>query len=242
MPELNQSIAAIPLPDRMRSLPISSRGFPVPWFVTVRDAEGEWDFRVVDPRRVAEAVNRKRCWICGKPLGRHIAFAIGPMCSINRITSEPPAHRVCAEYAVKACPFMSHPRARRNDIGMPAEKFVPGLMIARNPGVIAIWITETFRPFRTERGGPGVLFSIGEPSTVTWWCEGRPATRDEVEDSVDAGFPALEAAAALDGEDGKAALSRQLIESAPIIALAGSTITDPSRAGDEWDRKHGLRR
>jgi hypothetical protein len=218
MPELNKSIAHIPLPDRLASRPISARGFPVPWFVTVQDAAGEWDFRVVDPRRVTEAVNGKRCWICGKPLGRHLAFAIGPMCSINRVTSEPPAHLVCAEYAVKACPFLSHPRARRNEAGLPAERFVPGVMIARNPGAIAIWITETFRPFKTKTGGAGVLFAIGEPSSVTWWAEGREATPAEVAASVISGMPALEAAAALDGEVGKTEHAR-LVEHAKATVL-----------------------
>jgi hypothetical protein len=217
MPELNKAIAHIPLPDRLAGRPVSARGFPVPWFVTIRDAAGEWDFRIVDPRRVAEAVREKRCWICGRPLGRHLAFSIGPMCSINRITSEPPAHLVCAEYAVKACPFLSHPRARRNDVDMPAEKFTPGLAITRNPGVIAIWVTGTFQPFNAHRGGAGVLFRMGEPETVTWWAEGRAATPAEVAESVTAGLPALEAAAALDGEVG-------LAEQARMLAHAKATI------------------
>jgi hypothetical protein len=36
---------------------------------------------------------------------------------------------------------------------------------------------------------------MGEPSQVEWWAEGRPATREEVQRSIDSGLPALEAVA-----------------------------------------------
>jgi hypothetical protein len=102
-----------PLPARMRYLPISPKGFPVPWFVFIDEQTGIPDFRVIGPGKMRQAVTGDRCWLCGGILGKHRIFCIGPMCAINRITSEPPSHRECAEFAAEACPFLSQPRARR---------------------------------------------------------------------------------------------------------------------------------
>src|SRR5437764_29347 len=96
------------LPSRLKLLPVDERGFPVPWFVAWID--GKPDFRVVDQRKMAIAVSEKRCWVCGDFLGRYMAFVIGPMCAVNRVSSEPPSHRECAEFSVRACPFLTKPK------------------------------------------------------------------------------------------------------------------------------------
>jgi len=72
--KLNQSIWSIPMPDRIKRLPISATGFPVPWFVAWID--GLPDFRVIGPDKMVQAVNRKLCWVCGQPLGVHKAFPL----------------------------------------------------------------------------------------------------------------------------------------------------------------------
>jgi hypothetical protein len=64
-------------------------------------------------------------------------------------------------------------------------------MAERNPGVILLYTTRNFRIFRPDPTSAGVLFEVGEPDAVEWWREGRPATRDEVEESVRTGFPFL---------------------------------------------------
>lgn len=137
-------------------------------------------------------------------MGVYKACVIGPMCGINRITSEPPSHLECAEFAVRACPFMTHPLAKRNERDLPDERHTPGRAITRNPGVSMIWVTRHVRPFkvpnRTGVGG-GVLFQIGDPTSWSFWCEGRRATREEIEHSVDTGLPALEEYARRDGLD-----------------------------------------
>jgi hypothetical protein len=33
---------------------------------------------------------------------------------------------------------------------------------------------------------------MGEPDRVEWWAEGRKATREEVQESIDSGLPNLE--------------------------------------------------
>lgn len=178
-----------PLPPNMAGLPEDPRGYPIPWFVYVDD-QGKPDFRVIGPGRVATAFRQGRCWLCGRPLGRMKTFVIGPMCAINRVSSEPPSHLDCATFAAMACPFLTRPLAKRNDRDLPPEHQVPsGEPIYRNPGVTLVWGCLQFKPFFPEGGG--VLFEIGKPSRVAWFREGREATRAEVMESIETGLPIL---------------------------------------------------
>src|SRR5262245_33948180 len=144
MQELNASIRNIPIPPKMARRPISNKGFPVPYFVTHRDPDGNFDFRCIEFATIVNCIKKKLCWLCGEPLGQYMAFVIGPMCAFNRISSEPPSHRDCAEYAIKACPHLSHPNAKRNakDMPMPVTvtdnkttDVVGGVGLMHNPGV-----------------------------------------------------------------------------------------------------------
>ncbi|HVG51616.1 MAG TPA: hypothetical protein VM867_08290 [Xanthobacteraceae bacterium] len=221
----NRGIDISAMPERIKRLPISPTGFPVPWFVTwfkngehCADGDGKPDFRIVNPGKIAMAVNSKRCWVCGGPMGQYLAFLIGPMCAINRVISEPPSHRECAIYAAKVCPFLSKPNMVRNERGMRDDdgnligelQEAAGSHIARNPGACCVWITKSYRPFKPQ-GGPrgGVLFSIGTPREVLWFAKGRAATRDEVMASIDSGYPILQEMARQEGAKALAALQTQ---------------------------------
>lgn len=206
MPELNASIRSIPLPARMRHLPINERGYPVPWFVAWID--GVPDFRVVDTPKLAVAIKQRKCWLCGGTLGKYMCFVIGPMCAVNRVSSEPPSHRDCAEYAVKACPFLTQPRMRRNSEDMPEGHVEPGgIMIARNPGVTLIWTTLDYKVVKD--GGGGFVIQIGEPQRVEFFARGRSASRDEIMASIDSGMPILREVAKQDGPEGEKELAFQ---------------------------------
>lgn len=176
------------MPTRIRRLPVDpSRRLPVPWFASWVD--GKPEFRYVRPERYAEAVQRELCWICGQPMGRFRAFSIGPMCCINRVSSDPPSHRDCAIYATRACPFMANPRSVRRETGQPGRLGQPaGIMIKRNPGVVLVWITKRYV---IKREPDGMLFRLGDPEEALWFAEGRPATRTEVMASIDSGYPQL---------------------------------------------------
>lgn len=176
-------------PSAIRGLPHDRHGRPIPWFVHV-DENGRPDFRVARYRGLAEAVKRGLCWVCGTLLGREAAFVVGPMCIVNRISAEPPSHRECAKYAADACPFLSTPNMRRRVNGLPHEKQDPaGIAIMRNPGVACVWFS---RKWAVKNAPGGVLFTIGEPSRVTWRTGGRAATRAEVLASIDSGYPLLQ--------------------------------------------------
>lgn len=180
-----------PLPERMRKLPVNKKGYPVPWFVArVGD---DWDFRVIDPRRFEAALKFHRCWLCGQAMGRFSAFVIGPMCLINRTSAEPPSHLQCAEFAVRACPFILLPNSKRRDAGLPEQRVSPGgEMLPHNPGVTLIYITQGYG-IRSLPNGP--VLAMGEPTEVRCYREERAATRQEVIAAMDTGLEHLRAVA-----------------------------------------------
>jgi hypothetical protein len=188
------------MPERIERLPIDARGYPVPFFVAW--VNGEPDHRIVDPAKLTKCVKERRCWVCGEPLGRFLVFTLGPMCCITRTSGEPPAHLGCALFSVQACPFLSRPHAHRREAGMPEGIYQPaGDMLKRNPGVSAVWTCRDYKPFRAYGGNEGVLFHVGDPQTVRWYAEGRPAEAHEVEASIVSGLPKLIEAACSHGSN-----------------------------------------
>lgn len=191
------------MPPEFARLPVDHRGFPVPEFVHW-DADGKPDFRIIKNGWREECYRKKRCWLCGGFMGKRMWFVLGPMCSVTRTTMEPPSHRLCAEFAVKNCPFLVRPMAKRNERDMPEEHHVAGTMIERNPGVTIIWETSGYKPFNAPGGW---LITVGEPTNVTAWREGRKATRAELLDSVNSGLPALTGEAEKEGPEAIQALA-----------------------------------
>lgn len=182
--ELRRDLPA--LPDRIQKLPVH-RGYPVPWFVAWID--GEPDFRVIGTDKIPDAHNHRLCWICGQRMGSFLAFTVGPMCAVNRISSEPPSHRECSTFAAIACPFLTPPHMVRREAGMPdGVKDAAGFGLKRNPGVAMVWVTKSYRVKRVENG---VLFEMGNPTAVECYTEGRRSTREEILHSVETGLPLL---------------------------------------------------
>lgn len=177
-----------PRPERIAKLPLH-RGYPVPWFVPL--IEGVPDHRIASAAKKTLAVRGRLCWTCGEKLETEIVFVLGPMCSISRSTAEPANHAECAEYAARACPFLTRPHAKRRDNDLPEDgPPMPGNPIMHNPGVMALWPTDGMKPFSDGKGG--VLFQVNRPTgPVAWYREGRAATRSEVSAAFDKGFPVL---------------------------------------------------
>lgn len=181
------------LPEKMRALPVDHRGFPVPWFVPF--VEGKPVFPAQEGGKFERAWRNELCWVCGGKLGRFATFVIGPMCGVNRTTSEPPCHLECAQFSARNCPFLANPRMRRT---IPFEKAeaegqgrVAGCGIARNPGVTLLWTVKLAERGKLFRAGHGQLIEIGRPVAREWYREGREATRDEVIASIKTGLPLL---------------------------------------------------
>ncbi len=188
------------MPARIARLPRNHVGYPIPWFVAVLE-DGTRDFRIASAERQIAAIQEKLCWVCGHRLGGFVTFTIGPMCAVNRLSSEPPAHRDCATYSAQVCPFLAKPKMHRRPIGDGHDTVsAGGETITRNPGVTLLWTTRRFRPFRAPMGHAGLLFDIGDPTGVDWYRSGRTATRAEILDSIETGLPALREACQRDAD------------------------------------------
>lgn len=201
----------VPVPRQMQHLPVDPvKGLPVPWFVA-RLPDGRPEWRAADSEKRAMALALRYCWVCGykirEPAGH---FALGPMCGLNRVSAEPASHRECALYSVQVCPFLTRPRmARRRGEGEEElGENMAGFMIERNPGCMAIWSTPDWRT--VDDGDGGLLVRLGDPEEVTWWAEGRPATRAEVITSIVTGLPHLASAGI--NEEGWEVLARSWVE------------------------------
>lgn len=205
-----------PLPDRMRTLPVDERGYPIPWFVDTNPETGKRDFRIADGEKRVRAVNHRLCWLCGEKVGRNIAFVIGPMCAVNRNTSEPGCHLACAEFVVQACPFLMLPAAQYRTASLPGAVEQPPHGLPGNPGACCIWITETYRPYRVEHSW---LIRVGDPVAVSWWAEGKPATRQAILDSFERRLPLLADMAREQGPEAEAHL-RELVASTMLLLPA----------------------
>lgn len=184
----------VPMPTRIARLPRNNVGYPIPWFVAVQQ-DGTRDFRVADQHKHLHALRNRLCWVCGDKMGSNLAFVIGPMCAVNRVSAEPPVHRDCAIYSARVCPFLANPSMRRRTTGLP-EGYVPaaGEPILRNPGVTLVWVTRSVKVIRPDRGNAGLLCRIGDPTETLWFAHGREATRAEVLESFESGLPALQEA------------------------------------------------
>lgn len=187
-----------PVPLRIQELDVDERGYPIPWFVAWVD--GKPEFRAMDPEKFVRAIKEKRCWVCGQKLGVNVCFVAGPMCGINRTSSEPPSHLECAQWSARNCPFLSNPRmVRREDDkinNQVVRENAAGIAITRNPGVAMLWITRQFEVYLDDKGRP--IIQMGEPEKVEWYACGRIATRAEVTASIESGLPNLEAIAKLE--------------------------------------------
>lgn len=207
-----------PIPIPILQLP-RHRGYPVPWFVAWLDEEGNAtrpgtgtpDFRVLAPGAVRAAVGHGICWVCGRPHNAHVAYAfvIGPMCAINRVSAEPPSHIHCADWSARACPFLSRPHMGRREAGLPEHEEPAGIALRRNPGVSLVWLTRKATAFPAHTGREGLLFDVGDPVQVRFYREGRVATREEIMESIETGYPALLEIAEQEGDGAVEALEQQ---------------------------------
>ena len=149
-----------------------------------------------------------RCWLCGTQRGRFQSYVIGPMCAINRVSGEPGSHLACAEYAVRACPFMVNPDRHRGEAHIPEGAYMSEYHNPANPGVNLIWTSRNGHPMRAPNGN--VLFDIGHPEHVEWYCRGRPATHTESMNALLRGAAFLREQAQQEGDDARLALEAQI--------------------------------
>jgi hypothetical protein len=125
-----------PVPRKMRDIPQTKHGYPVPWVSDWTGTDGapsryvpvpghpEWgDYNaseagigegyplagLLHPARQMRGMLERRCGVCGKHIpGTKILIGGPPLLRVG--FHEPPVHRECARYAVQACPGINHGR------------------------------------------------------------------------------------------------------------------------------------
>lgn len=207
-----------PVPARMQSLPVDARGYPVPFFVWWQD--GVPDFRVFDRSRWDQCIKKHLCWLCGQQMhGRWTSFVVGPMCTVNRTTGEPPCHHDCAVFAATACPFLTLPKSKRNDSGLEGKEVrsPPGEFLKHNPGIVAIWSTK--RPYALMQVDTGILIRMPYFDQLEWYTQGRVATEDEALAAVRNGVHFLREASLADGQESIDGLEEWMREGAARYPL-----------------------
>lgn len=170
------------LPATMSHLQIDERGYPVPWFVKWYD--GKPDFRIVDSEKFIRAVRDELCFVCGGKLGKFRAFVGGPMAILQMVSAEPPTHHSCAEFAVKACPFLLLPRSKRRRSNMPEDTHsnvgeTEDVFVEENPGISGVWTCVRYRVSPSGR-----TFHFADCARLQFFTEGREATQIEIENAL----------------------------------------------------------
>jgi hypothetical protein len=134
-----------PVPELMKDLKLDQRGYPIPYFATIKD--GKPDFRFQDIIKQEEALRRHLCSICGKRLYDDFSYVIsGPMGYKNKVSSDAAMHLACADYSIHVCPHLVLQKAeRRADddprLFTPAEQ---GLLIDKPAELFLIKIRTNY--------------------------------------------------------------------------------------------------
>lgn len=136
----------IEIPEFMRDLAVTDKGYLKPWFVKADD------FRVVDVDKAWVSIRKGACWICGKAFKPNEYAMVGDAnCAALRVYTEPPCHVECACYAAQVCPFMLYPNAKRRVAGLAEEETLAHindvndvLIKEENPGEYFIVVVNDF--------------------------------------------------------------------------------------------------
>lgn len=144
----------VPIPDRMRGLPLDDRGYPIP-VIVLRDRSGRPHFTVNAQEVVEEMIFQDRCSICGGGHDRRRWFVGGPMSAFhpNGSYMDPPLHAECMRYAMRVCPWLGIVRFRSRIDG--------GTMSTEEIERTRVVIDRTMIP-----GKPAVFVCVGADSQV----------------------------------------------------------------------------
>ena len=149
------------IPFRLQSRPAHEE-IPIP-YITFVDKHGKPSWATTHPGRFLKALKEELCAACGQRVGKaHFrVFIVQPLQAIRHISLTLPMHMDCAQWMGCNFPTM------------------------RADGLWAAYVTRGFKVVRTPAGP---VFLLGTPATregITWYTEGRKATRDEVIEEFD---------------------------------------------------------
>ena len=153
-PGLHPSIRDIPMPKRMRRLPLTEQGFPTLFFAPVKN--GQAIIRSVDVEKFRRCIEQRLCWLCGEPLDRLMTFVVSVTNAYTKVTLEPPCHHECAVYAMRACPFITNPNMRYRTSDW------------QHPGPYALYTTSYYTVGPISSSWPAAQITMGIPEMIEW--------------------------------------------------------------------------
>lgn len=164
------------MPARMSRLPRDARGFPIPYAQFIGQ-DGKPDFRVLDGDKVGHCLRFRLCGLCGEQMGRHMFFIGGPLCVANGLFHDPPMHRECAEFALRACVHLASSKGRYSTAPYPSGpglKVVEGAMIS-DEKVEWFALMHTTQCSQTRMPGGVIYIQAKLPwIDVQRWRDGAP--------------------------------------------------------------------
>jgi hypothetical protein len=143
---------SVPIPERMRSLPLDPRGFPI-FVMAYRDKTGRAHFTINDENERMRLLKEDRCSICGEKLLRGRWFIGGEKSAFHAQGAyiDPPTHAECSHYALRVCPYLAAP---------VFAKLIKGGTIAANDHTMLIDQTAVVSPSTADEVRPTLFVAV----------------------------------------------------------------------------------
>lgn len=176
----------VPIPYRMKHLPLDKRGYPIPVGVW-RDSNGTPHFTINEESRRITNLYRHLCPICGMMLFRGCWFVGGPGSAFHKMGCyiDPPMHKECMDYALQVCPYLAAPYySKRIDARLVPKKDKEGRLFVDNtvdPNRPAVFVAVMSVKTSVFKGQNGSLFvkPIRPYRSVEYWRYGKQITASE---------------------------------------------------------------
>lgn len=180
---MRQLKVAVPIPERMKSLPMDQRGYPIPYTV-LRDSKGKAHFAVNSEERRLRCLKEDLCPICGLRLfrGRWLVGGPGSGLVAEGLFQDPPMHSECAHYALQVCPWLvlGNYVNRVDDKTMDPEERNnvtlrdPTIIANRPPFFVALMFVGQDHVLNMVNGEPNVHIRPKKPyRVVEYWRDGH---------------------------------------------------------------------
>lgn len=141
----------VKIPERMSSLPLDERGYPIP-FIVFRDDNNKPHFTINDEYKRLSIIKQDRCPICGEKLLRGRWFVGGPLSAFHPegLYLDSGMHHECMNYAMQVCPYLAAPKylkrisdktVKTEDISQSRLFIDPTVIDARPDVFVAIMTT-----------------------------------------------------------------------------------------------------
>ncbi|MFD2422665.1 hypothetical protein [Amycolatopsis pigmentata] len=166
-----------PIPVWLSHLPTLG-GLVVPW-ITPRTADGRYLFGSVDQDRMAQALKRRWCGVCGQPLGSRFVLMMRLSDLPRQCTNEPALHPQCSAYTTSACPMIGGrldryrtSRPRLDHTMLPSPDATKRQGASAEPW-FAVWLA-TYRVI-TDHGNLAASYTDTRPlriRPITWRLPG----------------------------------------------------------------------